>query len=444
MTHTTLNAEAAQQIEEALAFAASHSEYLADDLILYGEALATIRASRAQANIRSSSRSASEYSEQAEQTNTQLIEGYRIGLAEMREKCARLCENRLDYYGVGYAHGLVTEKLAEAIRAINFEGDTGFRPASEMIAEEEPLKQESVSYVDSTPHLHVGDSSFEDWYQSHPKASGGDKQLARDAYAAGMGDPLVAAVEPVKQEPVGVKNGGIGAEPANCGVLSVGVNPEAIGQWHGQSNIESPLNACQHKSYCCQLKNAALTPVKQAPAAIVHLKKLMFKDVHINNHEWIEWLQPKQDGMLLYGAPVGLPKSDGADLSVYINTIFEVVSDVANNLGEIADGVPTQSMCDAICAEVDKLFALLPASAVVTPDAGGEGFDEANAVAKLSMVVDGLREARLLVAQNDAFTLAQKHTVNQWLLAAQVLLRSIGKAVEAIDAKSTPNPEEPL
>ncbi len=66
----------------------------------------------------------------------------------------------------------------------------------------EPVKQESAHYVDSTPHLHVGDSSFEDWYQSHPKASGGDKQLARDAYAAGMGDPLVAAVEPVKQEPV--------------------------------------------------------------------------------------------------------------------------------------------------------------------------------------------------------------------------------------------------
>ena len=59
----------------------------------------------------------------------------------------------------------------------------------------EPVKQEPVPYVDSTPHLHVGDSSFEDWYQEHPKACGGDKQLARDAYAAGMGDPLVAPVE---------------------------------------------------------------------------------------------------------------------------------------------------------------------------------------------------------------------------------------------------------
>jgi len=46
-------------------------------------------------------------------------------------------------------------------------------------------------YVDSTPLLNVGNSAFEDWFQAHPKACTGDKQLARDAYAAGMGDPLV-------------------------------------------------------------------------------------------------------------------------------------------------------------------------------------------------------------------------------------------------------------
>lgn len=46
-------------------------------------------------------------------------------------------------------------------------------------------------YHDSTPKLSVGNSSFEDWYQAHEKACTGDKQLARDAYAAGMGDPLV-------------------------------------------------------------------------------------------------------------------------------------------------------------------------------------------------------------------------------------------------------------
>lgn len=55
-------------------------------------------------------------------------------------------------------------------------------------------------YVDSTPHLHVGNSAFEDWYQQHPKACVGDKQLARDAYAAGMGDPLVMARDAAQQQ----------------------------------------------------------------------------------------------------------------------------------------------------------------------------------------------------------------------------------------------------
>ena len=49
-------------------------------------------------------------------------------------------------------------------------------------------------YADSTPHLHIGDSAFEDWFQQQPFAcQPGIKQIARDAYAAGMGDPLVVA-----------------------------------------------------------------------------------------------------------------------------------------------------------------------------------------------------------------------------------------------------------
>jgi hypothetical protein len=53
-----------------------------------------------------------------------------------------------------------------------------------------------VEAASSVPRLHVGESSFEDWYQAHPKACGGDKQLARDAYAAGMGDPLATHARP--------------------------------------------------------------------------------------------------------------------------------------------------------------------------------------------------------------------------------------------------------
>jgi len=52
-------------------------------------------------------------------------------------------------------------------------------------------------YVDSTPKLHVGDSAFEDWFQRQPFATQpGIKQIARDAYAAGMGDSLVTYAKP--------------------------------------------------------------------------------------------------------------------------------------------------------------------------------------------------------------------------------------------------------
>ncbi|MEF9949451.1 MAG: hypothetical protein RR800_14055, partial [Comamonas sp.] len=50
------------------------------------------------------------------------------------------------------------------------------------------------TYMDSTPQLHVGDSSFEGWYANYVKEGTVSlKQNCRDAYAAGMGDPLVVA-----------------------------------------------------------------------------------------------------------------------------------------------------------------------------------------------------------------------------------------------------------
>ena len=81
----------------------------------------------------------------AEQTNTQLMEGYRIGLAEMREKCAKSVYDSTDW-----AHEerdmVLKEAIAAAIRAIKFEGDTGFRPVSEMIAEhkQDPKKAAAI------------------------------------------------------------------------------------------------------------------------------------------------------------------------------------------------------------------------------------------------------------------------------------------------------------
>jgi len=87
----------------------------------------------------------------AEQTNTQLMEGYRIGLAEMREACAKVAAG---YDATPWKHcqtsthaaDMVSASIAAAIRAINFEGDTGFRPVSEMIAEhkQDPKKAAAI------------------------------------------------------------------------------------------------------------------------------------------------------------------------------------------------------------------------------------------------------------------------------------------------------------
>lgn len=59
-----------------------------------------------------------------------------------------------------------------------------------------------AQYKDSTPQLSVGESSFESWFESYNPANKGDNQRSRDAYAAGMGDPLVAAA-PAQDEPFG-------------------------------------------------------------------------------------------------------------------------------------------------------------------------------------------------------------------------------------------------
>ena len=54
-------------------------------------------------------------------------------------------------------------------------------------------------YTDSTPELTVGESSFESWYANYER-QGISKQVARDAYAAGMGDPLVTYAHPQATE----------------------------------------------------------------------------------------------------------------------------------------------------------------------------------------------------------------------------------------------------
>lgn len=61
----------------------------------------------------------------------------------------------------------------------------------------------AVAYKDSTPGLHVGDSSFESWYSGYKLDPTSIKQIARDAYAAGMGDPLVTYAPTAQAAPAG-------------------------------------------------------------------------------------------------------------------------------------------------------------------------------------------------------------------------------------------------
>ena len=58
-----------------------------------------------------------------------------------------------------------------------------------------------ATYKDSTPQLNVGDSAFESWYATYNPAHKADKQRARDAYAAGMGDPLVIVAPTAQPAP---------------------------------------------------------------------------------------------------------------------------------------------------------------------------------------------------------------------------------------------------
>ena len=72
-----------------------------------------------------------------------------------------------------------------------------FTTAEIIILNESFVHAQAEQPADSTPKLHVGDSSFEEWYQTYPR-QGISKQVARDAYAAGMGDPLVTYAQPVQ------------------------------------------------------------------------------------------------------------------------------------------------------------------------------------------------------------------------------------------------------
>jgi len=83
--------------------------------------------------------------------------------------------------------------------------------------------------------LHVGDSSFEGWFASKNMKNLGTKQLARDAYAAGMSDPAVMPAAPSDAVSVGFSPmwlAPIDGTPVLLHMPTTG-DKFAIGQWHG-------------------------------------------------------------------------------------------------------------------------------------------------------------------------------------------------------------------
>lgn len=78
-------------------------------------------------------------------------------------------------------------------------------------AQQDQLRAALAEPAVQEPRNHVGNSSFESWYADYDPIGKGDKQRARDAYAAGMGDPvyLPAPVqEPETVSVYGVKSNG--------------------------------------------------------------------------------------------------------------------------------------------------------------------------------------------------------------------------------------------
>lgn len=89
-------------------------------------------------------------------------------------------------------HETATGRQLYTITAIRKAYDAGYAAGAQ-----------TKQVLENLDELSVGDSSFESWYASYVKeGTKGLKQHCRDAYAAGMGDPLVTYAQPApKQEP---------------------------------------------------------------------------------------------------------------------------------------------------------------------------------------------------------------------------------------------------
>ena len=128
-----------------------------------------------------------------------------------------------------------------------------------------------AQYKDSTPQLSVGESSFESWFESYNPANKGDKQRSRDAYAAGMGDPLVAAA-PAQDEPLGHFR----VEPfgwTDCakddeGAIALYERPQEV----GLTDEEIDKIADEHEDQCGRIRVEEVFPFARAIIAALRAK----------------------------------------------------------------------------------------------------------------------------------------------------------------------------
>ena len=120
----------------------------------------------------------------------------RVGITNVLNHGAASCVFSQGCAGVSQGHLLAyTREIALQCAAALYAHP---QPAAQdaerkLLTDEQAPAQAAPAYKDSTPELHIGDSAFESWYSTYSPAHKSDKQRVRDAYAAGMGDPLVVA-----------------------------------------------------------------------------------------------------------------------------------------------------------------------------------------------------------------------------------------------------------
>jgi hypothetical protein len=180
-----------------------------------------------------------------------------------------------------------------------------------------------------TEELHVGESDFETWYSIQSPEYGEPKQLARDAYAAGMEDPLVMPRAPVAVgvEPVlppmrrisGVDvdvlrraalasagaGGSVGAEPAELPNITK-TAPKRIWLVIGEdAPAEANFTECSEVTWCedqidtnsiAYVRADLATPAPSVPLgggeerdALIERVDAMLGDVYHCTRAWSAW-----------------------------------------------------------------------------------------------------------------------------------------------------------